>query len=300
MIGETFRYEIASGQIIIRPVDDHAYNETAWVAAVQREVDRVILDVGNGGGIVLHGLKDFKTGIVGLMKDASSYYLKLFPEWEFVELEQSYGTFHATDIRADYLRRAPRLPRDLCPQMVVDQLDAFRLTPDFARLVGEADWVAAYKDSWASAPYPPVFVTVDCVVQQAGHVLLVERGEHPGKGLLALPGGFINHDERLRESAIRELREETAIADAKGPIPPAMLASFIEDSATRVFDEPDRSIRGRTITHAFLFRCPDRPKLFKVKGGDDAAHAAWHRLADLDPRSFFEDHWFILQSMIGF
>jgi bifunctional NMN adenylyltransferase/nudix hydrolase len=66
-----------------------------------------------------------------------------------------------------------------------------------------------------------------------------------------------------------------------------------------VFDAPDRSERGRTITHAFLFRCPDRQHLFTVKGGDDAAHASWFRLADLDPRAFFEDHWFILQSMTG-
>ncbi len=299
MIRAVYPDETASGRLIIRAVDDYAYNETAWVTAVQREVKRAVLDIGNGGGVVLHGLKDFRTGIVGFLKDASSYYLKAFPEWDFVEIEQTYGTFAATDIRADYLRRAPRLPRDLCPPAVVDKLEAFRLTPEFARLVAEAEWVAAYRKSWEAAPYPPVFVTVDCVVQQAGFVLLVERGDHPGKGLLALPGGFIGANEHLRESAIRELREETEIADAKGPIPPAMLASFIEDKATRVFDAPDRSVRGRTITHAFLFRCPDRPQLFKVKGGDDAAHADWHRLADLDPRRFFEDHWFILQAMTG-
>lgn len=299
MVRAVFPDEVAARRLIIRPIDDYAYNDTAWVTAVQREIGRVVLEVGNGGGTVLHGLRDFKTGIVGYAKDASSYYLRAFPEWDFVPIEQVYGTFNATDIRADYLRRAPRLPRDLVPQPVVEQLDRFRLTPEFARLVGEADWLAEYKQSWAGAPYPPVFVTVDCVVQQAGFVLLVERGQQPGKGLLALPGGFIAQDEYLRDSAIRELREETAIADAKGPIPPAMLASFIEDKATRVFDAPDRSVRGRTITHAFLFRCPDRSQLFKVKGGDDAVHASWHRLADLEPRRFLEDHWFILQAMIG-
>ena len=91
----------------------------------------------------------------------------------------------------------------------------------------------------------------------------------------------------------------TQIADNKGPIPPAMLGSFIEDKQTRVFDNPYRSQRGRTITHAFLFQCPDRKPLFKVKGGDDAAHADWYRLGDLDPRDFFEDHWFILGEMTG-
>ena len=94
------------------------------------------------------------------------------------------------------------------------------------------------------------------------------------------------------------MRGDAETPTDKGPIPPAMLASFIEDGATRVFDAPGRSIRGRTITHAFLFRCSEPPQP-KVKGGDDAAHAAWHRLADLNPREFFEDHRFILQAMTG-
>jgi bifunctional NMN adenylyltransferase/nudix hydrolase len=110
------------------------------------------------------------------------------------------------------------------------------------------------------------FVTADAVVVQSGHILLVERGRAPGKGLLALPGGFVNPEERIRDAAIRELREETSISDGKGQIPPAMLASFIEDARTRVFDAPNRSLRGRIITHAFLFRLPERRKLFGVKG----------------------------------
>ena len=299
MIRGVFPKEAKKGRLIIAPVDDYAYNETAWVTAVQREVNRVVLEQGNGGGIVLHGTRDFRIGLTGHDKDSSSYYLKMFPEWDLVEAPTSFGTFNATDIRRGYFRRSANLPRDNCPPEVVAILDRFRLIAAFKALVAEAEWADGYKQSWAAAPFPPILVTVDCVVRQSGHVLLVRRGEQPGKGLVALPGGFINPGERLRDAAIRELREETQIADSKGPIPPAMLASFIESSSTRVFDAPDRSIRGRTITHAFLFQCPDRPKLFKVKGGDDAAHAAWHRLGDLNPRDFFEDHWFILQTMTG-
>lgn len=299
MVRATFPAEIASGRLVVRALDDYAYNDTAWIAAVQREVERAVRDIGNAGDPVQHGLEGLRAGIIGHAKAASSHYQRLFPEWDFVAIDEAHGTFDASEIRADYLRRAPCLPRDRVPEPVAAQLDRFRLTDAFERLVAEADWLADYRKSWAGAPFTPIFVTVDCVVQQAGFVLLVERGQQPGKGLLALPGGFIEPNETLRQSAIRELREETAIADAKGPIPPAMLASFIEDKATRVFDAPDRSVRGRVITNAFLFRCPDRPELFKVKGGDDAVHASWHRLADLDPRRFLEDHWFILQAMLG-
>lgn len=299
MLRAVFPEETAAGRLIMLPVDDYAYNDTAWVVAVQRAVKRAVLDHANPKGATLHGLKDFKVSLVGYSNDTSRHYLKSFPEWDLVEIEAPYGSFAATDIRRDYFRRAPILPRDTCPAEVVTQLEAFRLTPAFAWLVAEVEWAADYKKSWETAPYAPTFVTVDCIVEQSGHVLLVRRRDAPGKGLLALPGGFVGANERLRDAVVRELKEETSIADQKGPIPPAMLASFIDDSATRVFDAPDRSERGRTITHAYLIRCPDRRKLFKVKGGDDAAHADWYRLGDLNPREFFEDHWFILQTMTG-
>ena len=80
---------------------------------------------------------------------------------------------------------------------------------------------------------------------------------------------------------------------------PPCSASFIDESATKVFDAPHRSVRGRVITHAFMFRCPDRRTMFRVKGSDDAAAASWYRLGELNPSQFFEDHWSILEEMIG-
>ena len=59
-----------------------------------------------------------------------------------------------------------------------------KLREEWAELVEE-------QAKWATAPYPPVFVTVDAVVRIAQQVLLIRRGHSPGKGLLALPGGFI-------------------------------------------------------------------------------------------------------------
>ncbi len=67
----------------------------------------------------------------------------------------------------------------------------------------------------------------------------------------------------------------------------------------RLFDEPHRSWRGRTLAEAFYFALrPDQqlPRLKPVKGGD---HARWVPLADLEPDGLFEDHFFIIQNFLG-
>lgn len=293
MIRSAFAYEIAEGRVIVERLDDHPYSNTAWVAEVQRRVNAIVPDKGNGGGFQAAGLKDFRVALTGFGSDASSYYLKLFPEWENIQVDSAYATFHATDIRERYFQRIPEVPASALSKGVAAQLDEFKRSDPFRSLLEEVEYLAEYPKQWGKGP----FVTADAVVIQSGHILLVERGQVPGKGLFALPGGFVEAGERIRDAAIRELREETGIADAKGQIPPAMLASFIEDSRTRVFDAPNRSLRGRIITHAFLFRLPERRKLFTVKGGDDAAHASWHRIGDLTSDMLFEDHWSIIAQM---
>ena len=162
----------------------------------------------------------------------------------------------------------------------------------FASLRQEYEFIRRYKDAWKAAPYAPTFVTVDAVVVQSGHVLMVERKARPGKGLLALPGGFVNPDEKLVDACLRELREETRL---KVPLP--VLKGSIK--SLQVFDDPFRSERGRTITHACYLELQPNKELPKVKGGDDAKHAMWVPLADLNPAHIYEDHYFIIKEMTG-
>jgi len=292
MLRSAFAYEASQERLIIEPLDDHLYSDTAWTAEVQRRVHEIILARGNDG-FAANGTGDFDIQLAGFGKDKSSFYLKLFPAWGSMQIDSQFGTFSSTDIRARYFQRLSDIPGQALSAEVVKQLEAFRMTDMFKALLEEREYLDAYPAEWGEGP----FITADAVVIQAGHILLVERGRLPGKGLLALPGGFVGSEERIRDAAIRELREETGISDGKGQIPPAMLASFIEDSRTRVFDAPQRSLRGRVITHAYLFRLPERRELAQVKGGDDAAHARWYRLGELQPSMLFEDHWSIIEAM---
>ena len=158
-----------------------------------------------------------------------------------------------------------------------------------------AGWAALREQAlaWAGSPYPPVFVTVDAVVRCAGQVLLIVRDRHPGLGLNALPGGFIEQDETLYAAAVRELAEETQLK---------LLDTTLRASlrGVEVFDAPQRSQRGRTITHAHCFDLGERAPP-DVLGGDDAASARWVPIVELAAMedSFLDDHFQILDHFLG-
>jgi bifunctional NMN adenylyltransferase/nudix hydrolase len=276
-----------SERIHVAPLMDIVYNDELWVRNVQATV--------NGYVTAHHGIphKQPKVGLIGHSKDQSSYYLNLFPQWGAVEVD-NYKGISATPIRETIFADAVNNSEleQLLPSNVQDELKAFFTTSEYHEVKSEQAFVAKYKQAWSDAPYAPTFVTVDAVVTQSGHVLMVERKARPGKGLLALPGGFVDHGEKLVDACLRELREETRLK-----VPAPVLNGSIKSQ--QVFDDPYRSARGRTITHAFYIELAPNKALPKVKGGDDAKHAMWVPLAELDPTQIFEDHYFIIQKMTG-
>jgi len=296
-------YPEVKDRLIIYPLDDYMYNDTEWVKIVQTKVNTAILDniPGNSPHVALHGLNSVKIGLIGAEKDHTSYYLKLFPQWD----NESVGfaiPLNASDIREDYFNKGnlifkhPDWPYGTMPDAVTQFLYAFHSTKYYKTIREEYDFVYKYKKSWDVAPYEPIFVTVDAVVIQSGHLLVIKRKASPGKGMMALPGGFINPNEKLDDAVIRELKEETKI---KVPIP-ALKGSIKHKD---VFDEPHRSSRGRTITHAYLFelepKVEEKFKLPKLKGSDDAEKAVWIPITELKAEEFFEDHYHISQNMIN-
>ena len=110
--------------------------------------------------------------------------------------------------------------------------------------------------------------------------------------MLFRSGGFLDQGERVLDACLRELREETKLK-----VPTPVLKGSIKRQS--VYDDPHRSARGRTVTHAFYIELEPNAELPKVKGGDDAKHARWVPLSELDPQLMFEDHYFIIQDMLG-
>lgn len=128
-------------------------------------------------------------------------------------------------------------------------------------------------------------VTVDvCVVKNISskNILLIRRGNNPFKNLWAIPGGFIEMEEDLKDAAVRELFEETNIHLEKNQL-----------TLLDVFGKPGRDPRGRLVTVVYFVEltCDSQ----NARAGDDASDAAWFDLNGELPELAFDHHKIIEQ-----
>lgn len=280
---EVIRHVINDPRLKFVSVRDRIYNDTRWATNVQELVAGSIADDGWVAGPT-------KVGIIGYDKDETSYYLKMFPQWGDPINHEQIEILSATDLRQLYFEgKNLKFLKSLVPSETFDFLQRFRALPEFARLVEEYNTYERGHASWVGSPHKPIFVTTDAVVLQSGHILLVVRDQHPGEGLWALPGGFLEQHESIAEGVLRELDEETDIK-----VPPRMLQNMMKTAPIKVFDHPKRSLRGRTITHAALLELPPGP-LPRVRGKSDARAAFWLPLNQLDSARMFEDHFDVIE-----
>lgn len=109
--------------------------------------------------------------------------------------------------------------------------------------------------------HPIPGVGVACV--EAGRILLVQRARAPYSGAWAIPGGKVEFGEPMRDAARREVREETGLEVAIGPV------VWTGDAMTNDHHYVLVDFLG-TVTGG------------RLKAGDDAADARWVAFSDLD------------------
>ena len=126
--------------------------------------------------------------------------------------------------------------------------------------------------------YPRPALTTDCFIycldKKDTLLLLVQRKKDPYMGKWALPGGFIEMQELLKEAAQRELYEETGL-------------SGIPLQQLKAFDKPGRDPRGRTISFVFWGFAGDSK--LPVQPGSDAKDAEWFHMDQLPKLAFDHD-----------
>jgi mutator protein MutT len=111
-------------------------------------------------------------------------------------------------------------------------------------------------------------VGVGAVIVDDDRVVIVKRGHEPLKGEWSLPGGSVEVGETLAEALVREVREETGLNVAVGPL-------------VEVLDRVHRGDDGRVEYHFVLldYRCTVVSGV--LKHGSDASDARWATKVDL-------------------
>lgn len=117
--------------------------------------------------------------------------------------------------------------------------------------------------------YPETpFVGVGAVVIEADRVILVKRANPPLKGEWSIPGGVLEVGEMLRDTAMREAREETGLL-----VEPSSLLG--------VYDRVLRDTDGRPLYHYVLIDFFCRKLSGEARAGGDAAEVHWFSEAEI-------------------
>lgn len=278
--------------------EDRPYKESKWIAYIQGSVLDIVQD------------NNAKIALIGHEKDSSSYYLKQnFPEWDFLETgpyikEKKAGkVVSSTKIRELMFEGHLGYTESNVPPQVYKHLERFVETEEFERLCAEYNFILQEEKVYESLPYGITFQTVDSVVAQSGHVLLVQRDSQLGHGLWALPGVHLGTNETLEQASIRAVLEETNL-----DVPQKAFRGSLKGK--KEFDHPNRSLRARlttqrnrTLTTAFYYELDSsRPLPIKgLKAGPGIKKAWWYSFAEAQRmrNKLFEDHADILDYFLG-
>ena len=113
------------------------------------------------------------------------------------------------------------------------------------------------------------FVGVGALIKRNDEILIVKRGNEPGKGLWSVPGGLVETGETLIEAVKREVKEETGLK--------IKVLKLIDVLENIVRDE-----NGKVRFHYVLIDFLAEPIGGKLTPKSDILDAKWVRISDLD------------------
>ena len=119
-------------------------------------------------------------------------------------------------------------------------------------------------------------VGVGVVVLKGDAVLLVRRGKPPRRGDWSLPGGRQRLGEAVRDAALREVREETALE--------VEVTALLD-----VLDSMTRDKDGRLAYHYTLVDFLAEWRTGEARPGDDVVEVAWADPRNLDGFALWDE-----------
>jgi bifunctional NMN adenylyltransferase/nudix hydrolase len=260
----------------IRPLNDYIHDNARW----KKQVTDYLKD-------------ETSVVIVGGAKD--TWYKEFFPEYDvdlIDNLVNGEEPLSSTYLRKGYFEGSyddMKLLEKFVPGPTYSFLKEFRKSKWYGYIF---DWYAKKKKLNTEFGTGP-FLTVDNVITHKGNLLLIKRKNHPGKGLYAIPGGFLDKHETFEEGSYRELQEETNLSITMEEFQ----QYFVE---RKIYDHVKRSAVSRIITMASYIHLPTGLEV-EVEAGDDASHAFWYpinKLGDIK-NLFYDDHFSIVEYFLG-
>jgi 8-oxo-dGTP diphosphatase len=123
-------------------------------------------------------------------------------------------------------------------------------------------------------------LTTDGIIMYRKKLVLIKRGRSPFKDRYALPGGFVEYNEKVEDAVVREMKEETG------------LSTEIK-SLFGVYSDPMRDPRGHTVTLVYELKVTGG----NLKSGDDAKEVKLFPLTKLPDLAF--DHDLIVADFVS-
>ena len=261
---------------------DDSYLENIWLSDAQTAVFEFIKKNND---------KNYKVTFYGNNNPLLPNYINKFPQWGFEVVKNvSYKRFGPSNITSPtlegFFENTPGWANDISAYTKHFMLK-WKDTEIGKLMFDEYEYTKTYRKNTQKGPYENIFQCVDTLAVYNANILLIKRGASPGKGLWALPGGFLNPKELLFDAALRELEEETGF-------------NINPDWSKRdkTFDYPYRSLRGRIITKVFYFEIPgyiNIPAVYPKDG--EAEKVGWFPISKIKSemrRQMFEDHYDII------
>ena len=117
-------------------------------------------------------------------------------------------------------------------------------------------------------PARPVLGAAAVVIHE-GRVLLIRRGQPPDAGEWSIPGGAVELGESVEDALRREIREETGLEIAVGPL-------------LEIYERVERDDDGGVRFHFVVLDYAATVVGGTLRAGDDAADVALADPGDLD------------------
>jgi 8-oxo-dGTP diphosphatase len=123
-------------------------------------------------------------------------------------------------------------------------------------------------------------ITVDGIIIKRNKLVLIKRKNNPFKNIWALPGGYLEYNEKTEDGVIREIQEETGLITRVKRL-------------IGVYSDPNRDPRGHTVSVVYEMKILKE----EIKSGDDASDVNYFNIKKLPDELSF-DHKKIIEDYL--